>query len=114
MKTTHHPSEREPAFEGTRRTKAFGLELAISDHDLKAKIKAAFELAKGGGRELDLTFSAGDSGESAPRQPALVERSPPIVLGACDLESPSITWGTHSPADQEQDELCAGVTQAPR
>jgi hypothetical protein len=48
--------------------KTVGLQFSSADHNLEVKIKAAFDLAKSGGRELDLIFSSGDPGQRAFRQ----------------------------------------------
>ena len=109
MKLTRNPSARASVYEDARNRKAFGLELAVTDHDLMAKIKAAFELAKGGGRELDLTFSARRN--PAP-DPAGLEPSPPVGVGAGDLEPSPMTWPAPSAVEEDRDAVEAGLVLA--
>jgi len=47
------------------RIKTVRLQIGVADLHLKATIKAAFDLAKSAGRELDLTFGPGQSSQTA-------------------------------------------------
>jgi hypothetical protein len=43
--------------------KTFGLRLIANDRDLEKQVQRAFDLAKSAGKELDLVFSQGPSGQ---------------------------------------------------
>jgi hypothetical protein len=58
----------EYSVENALKVKTVSLRLAVTDQCLEAKIKEAFDLAKSGGRELDLTFSPGDTWGSSLRR----------------------------------------------
>jgi len=65
----HHISyERRHAGNDAPKIKTVYLQFGVTDQDLEAKIKAAFDLAKGVGRELSLTFTSGDPSQSAFQQ----------------------------------------------
>jgi hypothetical protein len=68
MKMNNSTYEPKHAVKGAPKIKTVGLQLGVTDRDLEAKIKRAFDLAKSGGRELNLTFCFGDPGRSALRQ----------------------------------------------
>lgn len=57
MATEDHSYELRYAVKDAPKTKTVGLWIDANDRDLEAKIKRAFNLAKSGGRELDLTVS---------------------------------------------------------
>jgi hypothetical protein len=57
MKTKRQTNESKAAAPHGARLKTVSLQVAITEPDLPKAVRQAFELAKGGGRELDLAFS---------------------------------------------------------
>jgi hypothetical protein len=68
MKTKDHAYELKYAVKDAPRIKTVGLWVGAEDRNLEVKIKRAFNLAKSGGRELDLIISSRSPSESALRQ----------------------------------------------
>ena len=68
MKTKRSSYEQKNAVNDALKIKTVRLQFGVTDRDLEAKVKEAFDLAKSGGRELDLTFSSGDPAQSTLRQ----------------------------------------------
>ena len=68
MKAKNNSYEPQYAVKDAPKTKTVGLQFGVTDRNLEAKIKRVFDLAKSGGRELDLTFSLGHPRQSAFRQ----------------------------------------------
>jgi hypothetical protein len=57
MNTKNKPYEPKFATKDKAAIKTVTLQLAVTKPDLQNTIRKAFDLAKGGGRELDLAFS---------------------------------------------------------
>lgn len=57
MKTTEQSNEALDAAKRGASLKTLNLEVAITEPDLHQAVRQAFDLAKGGGRELNLDFN---------------------------------------------------------
>ena len=57
MKTKQQTYEYKGVSRPTTTVKTLSLQVAITEPDLRKAVRQAFDLAKGGGRELDLAFN---------------------------------------------------------
>jgi hypothetical protein len=69
MNSMHTSYGRKPAAKDAPKIKTVGWQLGITERNLAAKVKAAFDLARSAGRELNLTFGSGNAGPSTLGQP---------------------------------------------
>lgn len=57
MKTKQHTNESKDGTPRRAPVKTLNLQMAITEPDLSKAVRQAFDLAKGGGRELNLAFN---------------------------------------------------------
>ena len=68
MNTKNKSYEPKYAAENRATIKTVSLQVAITGPDLQNAVRKAFDLAKSGGRELDLAFCLQPPAQSIPRQ----------------------------------------------
>ena len=68
MNTKSRSYEPKYAITNSATVKTVSLQVAVTEPDLPRAVREAFDLAKSGGRELDLTFSLQSLRQNAQRQ----------------------------------------------
>jgi hypothetical protein len=81
MNTKRKWYEQEYALRDAPGIKTIGLRIGVSDSNLEATIKRAFDPARSAGRELSLTVSAGDPRQARRPTALFVGRPAPRLSG---------------------------------